>query len=374
MALESARTQQSPERRFNWQEELHQLDSGVNVELKWSVLHPQKKQETAPDSPESEKSTVIYLTGWGDTRLESQGELTQWFADFAKDDAYIISLRSQERGQRQHSETDFMYEEARAVAAFIKAKGLKNVTLVGFSQGGPRAINAECILQDDPAVSINGVVLLDSVGVYEQNPIALLARFGWHTGPELKSALSSAPESAQAVQRQGERDVRATQAEELKRSGFIGWTKRQISELWEMGKMNPRFAQVRAPIVMISGLSDRIASRERILPEAEEWQMRKSLGESSVRALMRRWGLPVTTPNKTMTAREQLLRKNVFRSSEYVRWLVPGRADQPAYRGHHLVNIFRPEQVAKTALYMLERKKPYVLRRVHRPRQNAPSG
>jgi hypothetical protein len=47
------------------------------------------------------------------------------------------------------------------------------VTLIGYSVGGSKAIDIASILQSDPEIHIKGIVLLASVGLYEQKPIEL---------------------------------------------------------------------------------------------------------------------------------------------------------------------------------------------------------
>src|SRR3972149_1841122 len=56
--------------------------------------------------------------------------------------------------------------------------GLKEVTPVGLSQGGIKAVNLATLLQEkNPDVRVRGVILLDSVGLYSQDEGELAKNF-----------------------------------------------------------------------------------------------------------------------------------------------------------------------------------------------------
>jgi len=59
--------------------------------------------------------------------------------------------------------------QAQAIRQFIKEQGITELTLFGHSQGGDKAIDLITMLQADVELKINGLVLMDSTGLYEQD-------------------------------------------------------------------------------------------------------------------------------------------------------------------------------------------------------------
>jgi pimeloyl-ACP methyl ester carboxylesterase len=338
------------------------LESGINVEITSAEFKPRDREgrdlaEAPPDRG------VIVMGGWGNTRLVTMKDLSQAFADNAKASSYLVSARSLEQGNKMTGETPhFLYEEAHAVSQFIKERGLKEVTIAAHSQGASRAIDVANILQNDPTIKVEGLVLLGPTGLYEQDPLDLAKTFLAHTGLEIPKAVKKAAEkgapyihglakrgnehaspdeqTAREILKEGTWDGLMTNFDLLRRH----WLKpatlvRKIkSEIGEMAKKNPRAEHVRVPIVLITGTHDPVSSRERIVPSEEEEKMRKEMDESPGQ-------------RKTLAAREKILRNELFRNSPYVRMIVPEKM------GNHLVQIFRPESVAKVSLYLLKRQR-----------------
>jgi len=330
-----------------------------------------------------EQGSSVYIAGWGDDKLESQGPFMQSLANESGTDAYILHLRAVKPEQPSAGGVNFLREEGLATADFIRARRLKNVTVIGHSQGAPRVAYAENALQSTPN-AVYGVALISPVGLDKQHPLALLGRYAMHSGPDLKGIdmipnlekvpglglivknseglrgiLETATEQARKLQAQGESDLIQTQVEQIKKS-FVSWLTREYRNLNEMAEQCPAFAKIKAPVVLVTGLYDRVAARERILPMADEVRVRRELRESKSGRRMRdmteeevetgKWQSEVTVKDKTMAARGHLLKDKIFKSAESVQWLAPEKS------GNHWINImFRPEQVAQDALYLLRR-------------------
>jgi len=346
----------------------YRLESGApTVELIWTHAAARESNERVPGR------AVVLLSGWGNTRLASMEDLPQAFADNSHSETYTLIPRTQERGEKGAGENvNLLYEEARAVAQFIKDKGIKDVTLAGHSMGADRAVDVAAILQDDPDVKVNGLVLMGPIGLHEKDPIDLAKTFVAHTGgvpsfiapdvPRISkdvkdSSAEDAPyirglakneaarkspveQTAAEIASVGTWDGILSQIAEVGRSwgpGVSFW-RRLKSDITDMAARNPRMETVNVPIVLIAGSNDPVADHEKIMPAEEEQKMRKEMGEEPGQ-------------RKDLAAREQYLQKNLFKSSPYVRMIVPEKM------GNHLVQIFRPEAVAKTSLYLLDRYK-----------------
>ena len=103
-----------------------------------------------------------------------------------------------------------------------------------------------------------------------------------------------------------------------------------------MAAKNPRIEHIRAPIILITGTHDPVSDREQIVPREEEEKIRKEMGEGP-------------GERKDLAAREKFLKENLFKESPYIRMIVPEKL------GNHLVQIFRPEAVAKVSTYLFRR-------------------
>lgn len=338
----------------------YQFESGVSVEVRSSEYRPQKNERAEQNESEAGRA-VILMGGWGNTRLASMNELSQAFADSSGANTYLVSTRSLEQGNKIAGETpDFLFEEARAVSKFILERGLKKVTITGQSQGADRAMNVVQILQDNPDISVDGLVLLGPMGLYEQEAWSLTKNFIKHFGVEVPKAVKASrgadasfihglaknsetrasPDepTAKEIEKDATRDGVVTHLDALKASwkNPAALVRRTASEVQEMAHRNQSAAELHVPIVLITGTDDTIAERERIVPEDEETKLRKELGESGER-------------DKTLAAREKYLRENIFPQSPYVRMVVPEKM------GNHLVQIYRPQAVAKVSTFLLDR-------------------
>ena len=349
----------------------YELDSGISVEVRSAEFKPRNERgRELRDAPQDR--AVILIPGWGNSRLLTMNELSQAFADNAGSRTFLVTARSLEQENKTTEATpDFLYEEARAISRFIKERGLKQITLTGHSQGADRAINIASILQDDPDIKIDGLVLIGPTGLYEQNPVELGKAFATHVvgvpfvRPDIPRIAKQVENASQAgapyihdVAR-NEKDRKTPEqrtAAEISKEGMwdgilsnLGMVGRSLykpgalirrisSEIKEMAKKNPRAEKIRAPITIIAGAGDPVADRERIVPSKPEQEVRTEMGETLER-------------RKDLAARERILKENVFPSSPYIRMVVPGSEKL----GNHLVQIFRPDAVAKVSLYLLRR-------------------
>lgn len=111
-----------------------------------------------------------------------------------------------------------------------------------------------------------------------------------------------------------------------------------------MAQQNPHMRDVRVPVVIVSGMDDSVSDPSRIIPEQGVGPLRQSLGEVAPQ------NATADTPARDMSlvAREKYLEK-LFPESPYIRMLAPKKL------GVHALPLLRPESVARSSLYMINR-------------------
>ncbi|KKR80912.1 MAG: hypothetical protein UU73_C0002G0029 [Candidatus Daviesbacteria bacterium GW2011_GWA1_41_61] len=321
------------------------LVDNIPIEVKAKRFLLQEDSLKVEENSTSGMATIV-LPGWSANLGGKSVELLgQAFAD-QSGITYAITTRAEQVIPNS------LYKESQAIVKLIQEKGIKRVILAGNSQGGDKAINVAVILQElskqDPEIQVEGVILMDSTGLYEQGKGELAGKFA------ADSLLGTPKTSGAAFFRRLGEGIRyrtffrkfapdllskAIQAGKVVDSGAVGldvflgivkemgrsrleYPKRIINEIREMGAINPRMSEVTAPIILVQGSMDPVSSPEKITPSRD-----------------------VPTPD----LREEYLKANLFKSSPAVKMVVAKRV------GHHGVPLFRAESVAKVSTYLLHR-------------------
>ncbi len=300
----------------------YDLETGARIKLQFKEFSSDMDKNSEVDEEHIE-NTIIFLPGWEVGAQDSSTErIGKTFAKSSGSAAVAVTTVSEKTGTSNVKESsDMLYEEAIAVSKYIKEKQFKNITLVGYSVGGNKAIDIAHILQEDPDIEINGLVLLASVGIYEQSPRELTRNL-------LKDSFVKTPKRLVQQNPQGFKewfqvatDVGAHLTMNMITSkGDIGKVRRGITE---MARINPRIGEIKVPVVLISGSDDRVSDAEKLVPIEE--------GRASIQS------------------RELYLKEHLFVQSPSVQMLVPEKM------GNHGLPYFRAESVADTSLYLLKR-------------------
>ncbi|MBI3984792.1 MAG: alpha/beta hydrolase [Candidatus Levybacteria bacterium] len=305
----------------------------ANIGVSWRVFEPQGPK---PEQDGTGKA-VIYIPGWSITeKAKSVEALGQAFADYALVPVYAVDTKSDRIGQSSLS------QEAEAVRQDIEQRKLDKITIVGNSQGGAEAIHLASLLQQqNPEVTIEGLVLLDSIGLYRQKGSQLLANYAKDvigttvkTGVEVGKALLRRP-----LMRHGNRMLSQMRSyapdaiSEILREVAqfqTRWPGKTVSEIREMVRdISPITGEIAAPIVIVQGANDTVSNPSTIIPpqspEDEEKGYIRNINE-----------------------RERFLKETVFPNSPSVMMVVAERI------GVHSVSYLRPESVARSSLYLLK--------------------
>lgn len=242
-------------------------------------------------------------------------ELGRAFADNSHIQTYVITAVAEQ------TISDPLYKEAKTVLQFLQEKGIKKVTLAGYSEETSRVINLAVLLQerqkDDPDVKVKGLILMGPFGLYGQDSKKMSKRFVYDSlvGTPLATA-RDVGEYAWRKMRRTHRPIKAL-AESwkvnqvpqtlsiggaalfnlLREIGPMinprqlinpesGYWQRAGAQAKEMSALNPRISLVRAPVIIVMGARDVVISHKEIVPNEIEEQMKKrqeEIGEQVAR-------------------------------------------------------------------------------------------
>lgn len=323
---------------------LYSLESGESIELlAREFTNPHPKKDLFPDaSVESERNDrgIIFVSGWeADADIKAVERLNQAFADNADARVYSVSTRI----DKTPAGLETMVKEAEAIGRFIKEKGLKELVLSGLSQGGDKAVNLCALLEQDPNISVKGVSLLDSVGLYEQTPLQLAGGF-------IKDSIVGTP-VAVTKHAMTKGDFKPM-IQALRTGGSVVWgifreiaasgtkyLQRFENEVKAMAALNPRLESIKAKVVLVCGKNDPISKPKGLIPEGEE--------EKIITA----WEQSENDPSRKpyIDPREEILKRDVFKRSSHVRLVIPEKLS------NHALPLMRPESVGRVSLYLLKR-------------------
>lgn len=314
------------------EKKLYQLETGESVE----IISKEFPYFSSEPSEGQDERNVVFLPGWimpaDSPAVEKLGRA---FAERAKGKAFAVTTRTEGTPGTE----DPLYKEAQAVSKFIKEKGLKNIILAGHSQGGDKAIDLATILQEDPELHIHGLVLLDSMGLYEQDSLATnFAKDSIVSTPAtmVKNVVKNPGAVLQSL-RAGNSVVGGI-FKEIARSGTES-LQRMKNEIEVMERKNPRLEQVQVPVILMSGSDDIVSHPDRIIPSGEEERILEEWERKDVEAGTETYIDP----------REKYLQESMFPNSPYVRMVAPEKL------GNHGLPLFRSESVANASLYLLKR-------------------
>lgn len=301
---------------------------GDRIYLNWKMFKPDNLKSTEKPNPEK---AIIFTPCWSVAeKSDVVKELCGEFANYSEDPTYAVDTRSKKIAPNATE------VQAEAIRKFIEESGFKELTLVGNSIGGLEAINLAALLQkNNPEIKINGLVLLDSLSLYDQKTLELVKNSIKDSTsnkiyPLLKRGETEIPQESIEREKLYGKQFMAEIMKEVKASS-IYYPQRLIYQLREMANKNSNIEDIKAPIVLIQGANDLLSNPKNIIPT------QKKEGEDPKGYI------------ENFKEREEFLQRNIFKNSPYIRMVVPEKA------GHHNVTYCRPKSVAKSSLYMLER-------------------
>lgn len=195
---------------------VYEID-GRKVTVSWQEFSP-----SAENSPKDE--AVVFIPGWAAGLPPTLEELNKQFAKNSGRNTFFINTRAEKTGDgSQNSETQ-------AIKKFLEEKGLKKIILVGHSKGGAQVASLA------GEISAEGLILLDSTGLYEQDKLELAGKFVFDsmfkTPPSLiKEALQKRSFLPLIKGIQASSDIIFNIAKEVVASKVVGYPQRLWAEL-----------------------------------------------------------------------------------------------------------------------------------------------
>lgn len=304
----------SPEQvRHGFRNETYEIES-TRVNVSWKEFSPTNKE-----APQDE--AVLFLAGWSAGTAKTLEHLSQRFAEDSGKKAFLVTTRPEK------VVPDSLYKEAAAIRNLIVEKGLKKVIIAGHSEGGIKAVDLIDILQkENQNIEIQGLILLDPVGLYEQRKMELVKKFSLDTAVTTPITLTKnllKNPSLILKYLQASSDIIFNMAKEMAKTKVVGYPKKLLSQIREMAKANTHYADVKCPIVLIQGEKDPVSDHERVMPSAED--------------------------PKLLSGRRKILKDTFFPNSPQVDMLVPKKL------GHHGIPHFRAELISKVSIGLLKR-------------------
>ncbi len=305
-------------RARNLTSETYRVD-GTGIRVNYLIVPPQSTEFPSSAEQNPLEDIIIFLPGWMvNADSKSVQGISQSFANVGGKNVFIVDTKPERVVE------DSLFKEAQAIAETVRAKGTKRITIVGYSEGGIRATNLAAILQnqvDNPDIVIDGVVLMDSMGLYKQKPSKLFTGF-FINAAQGASRIRRSPEGSEyesLIQglHSGTDFLFVFYRELLKR--HVHYPRRLLSQIREMASLNTHLAQLRVPVVLIQGSDDPVSNPEKILPGYRNQEL-ADIGNS--------------------------LRTNVLPLCPYVTMGIIENSS-------HLSPFFNPDQTATTSLSLL---------------------
>lgn len=242
--------------------------NGERVTLQWEAIYP---EEGKPSQDEA----IIFLPGVAlDAHSKSVINSTKDLVNASKLTSYSISTRL-ENPEIENSQS----LQAEAIQKFISEKGLKEITLVGNSQGANKAIFVNHELKhNSPDVKIRGLILTSPAGLYNQESPELTKNF-------FKDSIINTPPTVIKDSKVGSMNKIKNTLGRMGRSLRIGtdvsigigkeiissptqFSKRATRESTEAATRNPYTSEVECPIVIILGENDTAFKIDAFIPKS----------------------------------------------------------------------------------------------------------
>lgn len=222
----------------------YEVEPGQMVELKARVTNPDKGVEGKEQNP---RDVVVFLPGYTSqadyTALEP---INQSFANESKQDTYTITTRQEQSGQKETQQ-----QQARAIAKYLKELGLEEITLIGQSNGGDKAMRLAEILQEEyPEIKMRALALVNSVGLYEQDSENLRKNFH-QTAKQTqlsKNTVWAGIEIAYSVIK-----------EAIRSRGWKEYIKRTRHDAKHMASKNSSAEKITAPVFLVHSEDDLVS-------------------------------------------------------------------------------------------------------------------
>ncbi len=304
-------------------------------------------QEFLPTNKSSGNKAIIFFPGWP-LRADSDSirALCEEFARSSGVKTFALHTRNEQVIPNS------LYLEAKAVCKFLEESEFNEITLVGYSQGGIKAINTIISLHEINAnLHVDGLILIVSVGLNEIDSAELARRY--MTDFLIKSSLIIIREVARQPSFRKKlvsliRNISLAIHSSLEffisilqevRASNRHYFERFQNDLKEMTQKSPYLNQIRVPVVLVQGAKDRVSDSRRILSQATD----------TTALVLSSFDISENLPTCSQNTSQQILAMDIFPQSAHVIMVEANKF------GTHVLPLFRSKSVARASLYLLQR-------------------
>lgn len=302
---------------------------GAKVQLRWTETSPKESKNLDP------KRAIVFIPAWNWLpEVQIVKDISQKVADHSGQRVYTVSSKTDQLGPNSR------LTEAKGMAQFLAKHNLSEIIVIGHSEGGLKATDLVATLEkSSPQTVIDGLVLMDSMGLYEQESKMLRKNF-------INDPIKIAPKEFKDTgvtpppMRESATQLLYGIWQDLK---FFGknYPKKLKEEIAAMAQLNPRLQEIKAPVLIITGERDYVSDHRKYVPEEEiNNRVDPALSNQSKQGQMFKRG----------KARREYLRESILPSVENVAMIVLSKGS------HHSGSTdIRINQVAHVASKIFER-------------------
>ncbi|MDD5416308.1 MAG: alpha/beta hydrolase [Candidatus Daviesbacteria bacterium] len=304
------------------------------VRVSWVEFSPPlTKQEKEHFDP---TRAVIHLPGWPWKVDQSViWPLPGSLAEQSKVRTLSIDTRTNKIGP------DSLQIESAGIAAFLKEQGVREVTLVGHSEGAIRAGDLAVILQEQyPDIKINGVVLANPMGMNNRSLAEMAKGFLLDvfkiSGQERRKMGVDKPKGL-------EMQFAQSLLKDIAFAGprYLHMLKNQLNNLINI---NPYLEKIKAPVVVMATDRDLVSDLRKYLPpsEIENRQPPPQTEEELIDEIGKKWD-EMSEERKTEYEAIYGSRENYINSYQDAYKSRKEMASLTRVRQHHLKEKLLPE-------------------------------
>lgn len=311
----------------------------ANVLVGWIETYPKKPREFLRKKIEAEglnpNKGVIFIGAWNwDPDVPIMRGISQKMADGFGQTTYQVEAKTDKIDSSSYA------TQAEGIAQFIAAHNLREVTLVGHSEGGIVAADLVLALErDNPTISIDGLVLMDSMGMYKRNVLDLVKKF---VSDPIKVAPKEFQDSGVTPPEGSAMQLLLGIWRDMKYFG-LRYPKEFARQLKGMASLTPALQLIKAPILILTAERDFVSDYRGYLPQQKINKRMEPVPSNE----------PYLKHEEMLTrgkARREYLRKNIVPQAENATMIVISKG------AHHAgITDIRLEQAAKVASRIFER-------------------
>jgi pimeloyl-ACP methyl ester carboxylesterase len=318
------------------------------------------------------KEAVIYACGWptrpGNPNFHDP--FAQALADRSLLPTYYLDTSAEK------AVSDPLRKEAEAMVRMIEDEGLEQITLIGHSEGGKKALYAAQFLQrrnrqrideGKEPIQIKGVIAIQAVGLHDQTSESvfdLMKNFAFKEGKGATNAINRMKndpryKNSEKIQQSARRAHTETKGsmnilassiwKDLGKYGLIGYLGFLKNQARDMLKKTPGLETIDVPIILVQAPTDTVSNREQIIPSMVDQPIREAANAHTkkrqaeiVSAHLNGGSLPKRSFTERLSfnihqAREKFLKATTFKESPYIRVVVPTKFSS------HAIPTLRPE-------------------------------